>query len=177
MGITDRASGLQRVRRTARVRKSRGYNWEDTLAKRFNSADGWRGYRLGSASTSLPDILALNPVAKAAFVIEAKSGTADRLIVPAHQIERCIDWYHILGPFKRRRVVLAFKFLSKRRIGLDQYRGRELREFFKEWDIGMSPIECVCMYDGSTYGRCNDKRTTLDLRNCRLPAPRKRQEI
>lgn len=173
MSITDHISHIQRVRNSSNARRRRGYNWEDTLVKRINIVNGWSGFRLGSASVSLPDVLGLNPATKSAFVIEAKSGTADRLIVPAHQIERCIDWCHVLAPFKNRRVILAFKFLSKKRIGVGQYDGRQLREFFKEWNPRIQPIECICMYDGQTYGRYNNKRVSLKLEDCVLPAQKK----
>lgn len=117
----------------------------------------------------MPDVLALNPTKRAAFIIEAKSGTTDRLVVPAHQIEQCIEWYRTLAPFSNRHVVLAFKFLSKKRIGLGKYNGRQLREFYKEWDTSMRPIEFVCLYNGTTYGRDAKKRVKLSLADCRIP--------
>ncbi len=180
--VAKAESRQRQMQHASNIRRHRGYNWEDTIVKRFNAVDGWSGYRLGSASVSLPDVLALNPATKSAFVIEAKSGTTDRLVVPPAQIERCIDWHHILGPFKQRRVVLAFKFLSKKRIGRAEYGGRKLHEFFKVWDVDTMPIECVCMYDGTTYGRHEDKRVTLKLGDCALPirkkdAKKRRQDI
>src|SRR3989304_566807 len=47
-------------KRIARTRRQRGYNWEDTLVKRFNALDGWKAFRLGSPSVALPDILAVS---------------------------------------------------------------------------------------------------------------------
>ena len=44
----------------ARIRRQRGYNWEDTLVKRFNSLENWKAFRLGSPSVALPDVLILN---------------------------------------------------------------------------------------------------------------------
>ncbi|MGB9003672.1 MAG: resolvase, partial [Nitrosotalea sp.] len=44
----------------ARTRRQRGYNWEDTLVKRFNSIEGWKAFRLGSPSVGLPDVLAVS---------------------------------------------------------------------------------------------------------------------
>src|SRR5438876_329605 len=47
-------------RRIARTRRQRGYNWEDTIVKRFNSSGEWKAFRLGSPSVGLPDILAVS---------------------------------------------------------------------------------------------------------------------
>ena len=75
--------------KAARTRRQRGYQWEDTIVKRFNSADDWRAFRLGSPSIALPDVLAVNTSESMIFTIEAKSGTSTSLPVPADQIERC----------------------------------------------------------------------------------------
>ena len=34
-------------KKTARIRRQRGYNWEDTLVKRFNTIKFWKAFRLG----------------------------------------------------------------------------------------------------------------------------------
>ena len=101
----------------ARTRRQRGYNWEDTLVKRFNSSENWKAFRLGSPSIALPDVLAVNTAKSALFTIEAKSGTSTSLPVPADQIERCQRWVDTFDIYQDRKVVLAFKFLSKKRIG------------------------------------------------------------
>lgn len=165
-----RATMQEMNRRSSRARRTRGYGWEGTLVKRFNALDGWGAYRLGSSSTSLPDVLALNPAEKTAFIIEAKSGTTNRLAVPMDQIARCVEWHRLLRPFDKRRIVLAFKFLSKRHMGRDRYGMRRLREFYKEWDARKRPIECVCLYDGTIYGRDAGRRVVLVLEDCALPA-------
>lgn len=167
--IVKHATQIQIKRNSSKARRQRGYSWEDTLSKRFNATDGWSGFRLGSSSIYLPDILALNPYTKSAFVIEAKSGTTDRLTVPPHQIQRCIEWYNVIAPFKKRHIVLAFKFISKKRIGTGIYDGRKLHEYFLEWNTKMTPIECVCMYDGTTYGRQDNTRKTLKLEHANIP--------
>ena len=161
---------LLRVRRiSSNTRRRRGYNWEDTISKRFNALEKWNAYRLGSSSTSLPDVLALSSSKKSAFIIEAKSGSGDRLMVPPNQIERCVDWYHTLKPFGNRHIVFAFKFISKKRVGLNKYDKRELREYYKEWNVSKIPLECICMYDGSMYARSKQKRIKMNLPNCILP--------
>ena len=118
--------------KAARMRRQRGYQWEDTIVKRFNCTEKWRGFRLGSPSIALPDVLAVNTEESTIFTIEAKSGTSTSLPVPADQIERCLDWIKTFDIYKKRNVLLAFKFLSKKRLGIGKYESRELREFFKK---------------------------------------------
>ena len=81
-----------RNKRIARTRRQRGYNWEDTLVKRFNSLNNWKAFRLGSPSVALPDILAVSSQESTIYTIEAKSGTGTTLRVPNDQILRCLRW-------------------------------------------------------------------------------------
>ena len=104
-------------RNAARTRRQRGYQWEDTIVKRFNSSDNWSAFRLGSPSTALPDVLAVNTKESTIFTVEAKSGTTSSLPVPKDQIERCLKWINTFDIYEKRRVILAFKFLSKKRKG------------------------------------------------------------
>ena len=62
-------------KKIAQTRRQRGYNWEDTLVKRFNKIENWKAFRLGSPSVALPDILCVNNEDSEIFTIEAKSGT------------------------------------------------------------------------------------------------------
>ncbi len=155
--------------RASRIRRQRGYHWEDTIVKRFNSADGWKAFRLGSPSVALPDVLAVSTGSDSIFAIEAKSGTSASLPVPADQIGRCQQWADTFEAYGTRRVVLAFKFLSKRRIGLGMYEGRELREFFKVWDKRCGDGDCICTYGGQTYIRRDGQRTQISLKDCKMP--------
>jgi len=100
--------------KAARLRRQRGYHWEDTLVKRFNGVDEWRAFRLGSPSIALPDVLAVSTEKNTIYAIEAKSGTSTSLPVPADQIERCLEWIKTFDIFKKRNVLLAFKFLCKK---------------------------------------------------------------
>ena len=159
----------KRNQKTQRTRKQRGYFWEDTLVKRFNALEDWKAFRLGSPSVALPDILVVNNKKSTIFTIEAKSGTADRLPVPADQISRCLNWTNNFSLYKNRKVILAFKFLSKKRIGLGQYESRELREFYKVWNTSNEIIDCVCTYDGETYALRNKKHSNLVLENYQMP--------
>jgi len=156
-------------KKIARTRRQRGYAWEDTLVKRFNRTETWQGFRLGSPSVALPDILAVNNKKSIIYTIEAKSGTGTTLQVPFDQIVRCIKWTDIFGVYQTRRVVLAFKFLSKKRIGVGKYESRELREFFKVWNPEVEPIDCVCTYGGETYAIRDGKRQKLALKECQMP--------
>ena len=78
-------------KKSAHLRRQRGYHWEDTIVKRFNGSDQWRAFRLGSPSIALPDVLAVNTNESTLYAIEAKSGTSTSLPVPFDQIERCLD--------------------------------------------------------------------------------------
>ena len=159
----------KRNQKTQRTRRQRGYFWEDTLVKRFNALDGWKAFRLGSPSVALPDILAVNNKKSSIFTIEAKSGTSDRLPVPADQISRCLNWVNNFEVYKNRKVILAFKFLSKKRVGVGQYENRELREFYKVWDKSNEIVDCVCTYDGETYAQRERKHSNLVLENIEMP--------
>ena len=159
----------KRNQKTQRTRRQRGYFWEDTLVKRFNALEGWKAFRLGSPSVALPDILVVNNKKSTIFTIEAKSGTTDRLPVPSDQISRCLNWTNNFGLYKNRKVILAFKFLSKKRVGLGQYESRELREFYKVWNTSKEAIDCVCTYDGETYVMRDKKNSNLVLENYQVP--------
>ena len=157
------------TKKASRMRRQRGYQWEDTLVKRFNALDEWKAFRLGSPSVALPDILCLNNSTSIIFTIEAKSGTSTSLTVPYDQIIRCMNWTTNFKVYKTRQVILAFKFLSKKRIGKGLYEKRELREFFKVWNIKRSPIDIVCRYDGTTYGLSEGKRKKITLKEYKMP--------
>ena len=162
-------------KKIARTRRQRGYNWEDTLVKRFNSVKSWKAFRLGSPSVALPDVLSVNNVASTIFTIEAKSGTVTTLFVPFDQIERCLNWIDNFQIYQKREVILAFKFLSKKRIGTGKYEKRELHEFYKVWDKKKKVIDCVCTYDGKTYALKNGKQKKLVLKDFLMPFKSKYQ--
>ena len=162
-------------KKTARTRRQRGYNWEDTLVKRFNALKYWKAFRLGSPSVALPDVLAVNNPDSIIFTIEAKSGTGTTLQVPFDQIERCLNWVDNFQVYHNSEVILAFKFLSKKRIGVGKYEKRELREFYKVWDKTKDPTDFVCTYDGKTYALKNGKQKKLILKDFLMPFKSKYQ--
>lgn len=155
--------------KVARTRRQRGYNWEDTLVKRFNARDTWKAFRLGSPSVALPDILVVNTNESIIYVIEAKSGTSTTLRVPYDQIIRCLKWIDTFELYQTRKMVIAFKFMSKKRIGKGEYEHRELKEYYKIWDKSRSPIDFVCTYNGETYTISEGKRETIVLDDCLMP--------
>ena len=155
--------------RSARLRRQRGYRWEEILRRRFNEVPGWRAFRLGSPSISLPDIVAVSGGNNSILVIEAKSGTKTTLSVPPGQIERCMAWCDAFDIFKTRQVVLAFKFLSKKRIDVEQYKSRSVQEYYKVWNTSVTAVECVCTYEGNTYSLVNGVRLPLFLEDCIMP--------
>ena len=166
---------LTKTQKISRTRRQRGYQWEDTLVKRFNKLDNWKAFRLGSPSVALPDILSLNNEDSIIFTIEAKSGTSTSLTVPYDQIVRCMNWTENFKVYQTRQVILAFKFLSKKRIGNSLYEKRELREFFKVWNTKLTPIDIVCKYDGTTYGLISGKRKSIKLKDYRMPFKEKKR--
>ena len=156
-------------KKIAKTRRQRGYQWEDSLVKRFNKIEDWKAFRLGSPSVALPDILTVNNKDSVLYTIEAKSGTGTTLTVPFDQIIRCLNWTNNFQVYKTREVILAFKFLSKKRIGVGKYEKRELREFFKIWDPKRSPIDIVCKYDGETYTIRDSKKKKVSLKDHKMP--------
>lgn len=155
--------------KAAHVRRQRGYQWEDTLVKRFNNSENWKAFRLGSPSIALPDVLAVNTKNSTLYAIEAKSGTSTSLMVPFDQIQRCLEWTKTFDIYKKGKVLLAFKFLSKKRIGVAKYERRELREFFKIWDETKIVTDCVCTYDGKFFEKNSGTRKELPLQEAKMP--------
>ena len=164
-------------KKIAKIRRQRGYQWEDTVVKRFNKLDNWKAFRLGSPSVALPDILSVNNKDSILYTLEAKSGTGTTLTVPFDQIIRCLNWTNNFEVYKIRHVILAFKFLSKKRVGVGTYEKRELREFFKVWDSKKSPTDIVCRYDGITYALKEGKKKKLALKDYVMPFVSKYQKI
>jgi len=163
--------------KAARLRRQRGYHWEDTLVKRFNGAVEWKAFRLGSPSIALPDVLAVSTEKNTIYAIEAKSGTSTSLPVPADQIERCLEWIKTFDIFKKRNVLLAFKFLSKKRLDIGKYESRELREFYKIWDESLEITDCVCTYEGKFFAKIDGTRKELFLKECSMPFKTKQRNI
>ena len=90
------------------------------------------------SSTGLPDIVAVNNEEATLLSIEAKSGTADVLYVRPDQLQRCLLIRDMFGYYKTKHVILAFKFMTKKRFTRKKqvvYEKRRLIEYYKIADI------------------------------------------
>lgn len=158
------------------IRRSRGYNYEHTLVQRLNYGY-WHARRLGGSSTGLPDIVAVNNTDGIMLTIEAKSGTSDILYVPQDQLERCMIVRNMFGIYPTRHIILAFKFMNKKRFRRNNetvYESRKLLEYYKVTDSvvdtkkGALPI-IKCTYDGKTYALQKNKTVSLSLPDYIMP--------
>ncbi|MGH9991520.1 MAG: resolvase [Nitrososphaera sp.] len=157
------------------IRRSRGYSYEYALVQRLNKGL-WNARRLGGSSTGLPDIVAVNNADGILLTIEAKSGTSDNLYVPQDQLERCMIVRNMFGVYPTRHIVLAFKFMSKKRFRRKNetvYESRKLLEYYKIADVAenMKTLPIIkCTYEGKTYAiQRNGKTNLLDLPNYVMP--------
>ena len=156
------------------IRKSRGYNYEHTLVQRLNDGS-WIARRLGGSSTGLPDIVAVNNKQATLLSIEAKSGTGDALYVRPDQILRCLLIREMFGYYRTKHVILAFKFMRKKRYTRKRevvYEQRRLVEYYKIGDK-LNKLENIpvvkCTYSGKTYVMSNGKFVVKDLPNFVMP--------
>jgi Holliday junction resolvase len=135
----------------------------------------WHARRLGGSSTGLPDIVAVNNTAGILLTIEAKSGTSDILYVPQDQIERCLLIRNMFGIYSQRHIILAFKFMSKKRFRRKNetvYESRKLLEYYKVADVvaDMDVIPIIkCTYDGRTFALYKSKTIALNLPDYSMP--------
>jgi Holliday junction resolvase len=158
----------------ANIRRSRGYSYEHLLVSRLNNRP-WIARRLGGSSTGLPDIVAVNNNEAILLSIEAKSGTADSLYVQPDQLQRCLLIRDMFGHYKTKHVILAFKFMRKKRFTRNKqviYEKRRLVEYYKVADdldrLGRMPI-VKCTYSGSTFLMYNGKFIKKNLPNYAMP--------
>lgn len=133
------------------IRKSRGYSWEDSVLEIFKNKK-FNARRFGGPHEV--DILAHNDSTSVIISIECKSTVGDSCKVPAHQIQRCIDWCDEWGLYNTKIIILAFKFGNKK-----TGKHREQRQFLKVWNTHLKPINVICKYDGF----CKSKKTKKDL--------------
>ena len=117
----------------------------------------------------LPDIVAVNNEAAVLLSIEAKSGTGDVLYVRPDQLQRCLLIRDMFGYYKTKHVILAFKFMRKKRFArknLVVYEKRKLIEYYKIADKlhKSDNIPFVkCRYSGKTYVMSNGKFANKNL--------------
>jgi Holliday junction resolvase len=158
----------------ANIRRTRGYSYEHNLVQRLNDKS-WIARRLGGSSTGLPDIVAVNNKDAILLSIEAKSGTGDALYVRPDQIQRCLLIRDMFGYYKTKHVILAFKFMRKKRFIRKKqivYERRRLLEYYKVAD-NLDKFKNIpfvkCTYSGKTYVMTNGKFTVKSLPNYVMP--------
>jgi Holliday junction resolvase len=157
-----------------RIRRNRGYSFEHVLVQKLNT-NAWNARRLGGSSANLPDIIAVNNKESIFLSIEAKSGTADSLYVPSDQIQRCFQIRDMFQVYKTAHVILAFKFMQKKRIreeGKTIYIHRKLLEYYKIADkySRMKALPIIkCTYDGRTYEIRNSQTKRCNLKDYIMP--------
>jgi Holliday junction resolvase len=156
------------------IRRSRGYSYEHTLVQRLNDGS-WIARRLGGSSTGLPDIVAVNNKEATLLSIEAKSGTGDALYVRPDQLQRCLLIRDMFGYYKSKHVILAFKFMKKKRYTRNKrvvYEARKLVEYYKIADK-LDRLESIpivkCTYSGGTFVMYNGKFKRRTLRDYPMP--------
>jgi Holliday junction resolvase len=156
------------------IRRSRGYSYEHTLVQRLNNGS-WIARRLGGSSTGLPDIVAVNNEEAILLSIEAKSGTGDALYVRPDQLQRCLLIRDMFGYYKTKHVILAFKFLRKKRFTRKKrvvYEARKLVEYYKIADK-LNRLESIpivkCTYSGGTFVMYDGKFKRRILRDYPMP--------
>jgi Holliday junction resolvase len=157
-----------------RIRRNRGYSFEHVLVQKLNT-NAWNARRLGGSSANLPDIIAVNNKDSIFLSIEAKSGTADSLYVQSDQIQRCFQIRDMFQVYKTAHVILAFKFMQKKRIreeGKTIYIHRKLLEYYKIADkySRMKALPIIkCTYDGRTYEIRNSQTKRCNLKDYIMP--------
>ena len=157
-----------------RIRRNRGYSFEHVLVQKLNT-NAWNARRLGGSSANLPDIIAVNNKDSIFLSIEAKSGTADSLYVQSDQIQRCFQIRDMFQAYKTAHVILAFKFMQKKRIkeeGKTIYIHRKLLEYYKIADkySRMKALPIIkCTYDGRTYEIRNSQTIRSNLKDYIMP--------
>lgn len=156
------------------IRRSRGYGYEHTLVQRLNNGT-WTARRLGGSSTGLPDIVAVNNKEAILLSIEAKSGTGDSLYVQPDQLQRCLLIKDMFRHYKKKYVILAFKFMRKKRSTRKKqvvYEKRKLIEYYKIADK-LNKLPSVplvkCTYSGSTFITHNGQFIKTVLPNYPMP--------
>ena len=157
-----------------RIRRNRGYSFEHVLVQKLNT-NAWNARRLGGSSANLPDIIAVNNKDSIFLSIEAKSGTADSLYVQSDQIQRCFQIRDMFQVYKTAHVILAFKFMQKKRIreeGKTIYIHRKLLEYYKIADkySRMKALPIIkCTYEGRTFEIRNSQTIRSNLKDYIMP--------
>lgn len=109
------------------------------------------------------------------LTIEAKSGTSDILYVPQDQVERCKMIMNMFSIYPERHIILAFKFMNKKRFRRKKqtvYESRKLVEYYKVADVvdSMKVLPIIkCTYEGKTSAIFGGKSMPIDLPDYFMP--------
>jgi Holliday junction resolvase len=107
-------------------RQSRGYTFEQKeMVKFFNNQQDWHARRMGGTSMGMPDVLITNnnhENGSILWAVECKSRTGKNIndpnnqlaYVPQDQIQRCYSMLEMFAAYKRKNVILAFRFATKK---------------------------------------------------------------
>jgi len=151
-------------KKTNKIRRQRGYAFENWIVKKFNSISGWGAKRLGSPSTALPDVMCVNDYHKTIIAIEAKSTVQNYAYVPQDQIERCRDWVKMFGVYESKYVILAFKFGQTCIVVKGQCVTRKLRYHYKVFPYNrFTPSDVRADYDGNILIKSCDEWMQIKL--------------
>ena len=96
------------------LRQQRGYRFETRIIEVFTADRDWNARRLGGSSTGLPDIVITNNGESVLYAVEAKSTVGKLAYVENDQLCRCLDILEMFSIYKKRSVVLAFKFAESK---------------------------------------------------------------
>jgi len=126
-------------------KKSKGYSWEIKVKKKLQSL-GFAVERLGGTTTELPDLVAHKDDSYLIIGVECKSVSGTYGMVPAEQLQRCIDEGQKWGLYKNKMVILAFQFCKYGLKSSKEHRAKT--EYLKVWNFNHSVKNISCNYNG-----------------------------
>jgi Holliday junction resolvase len=97
------------------TRQRRGYTFETQLVAEFNKGT-WKARRLGGSSSGLPDVGIMNNSESLLYSVEAKSTVYNFCEIPVKQIKRCLEFLELFSIYKKKNVIFAFRFATKKSI-------------------------------------------------------------
>lgn len=90
------------------ISRSRGYSWENTLAKKLRSC-GWSARRFAAAN-NFPDVVGTNVKYSMLVTVEGKSYSSDNIYIPVEEFHRCFEICEMFNLYDKRFAMFAFKF-------------------------------------------------------------------
>jgi len=131
------------------IKRSRGYNFESFIVDVFEHV-GWYAKRLGGTSIEMPDIIATNN--DEILFIECKATSSSFTYIPHDEIKRCHDMIAMFSIYRKKNIVVAFKFRA--------IKGERKLKYYM-FEITFADINNVksvtCNYDGKLKVNCYEK--------------------